>query len=137
MSSRTFIHRLRVPYAHVDKLNFVYYANYFIYFEMARGALLRESGMPCGELEKRGIFLPVLECGCTYRRPARYDELIEVRSVCSCIRNIRLRIDCEVCREEELLVKGYTVHVNMNSQGKATRLPPELVELGNGKGGSA
>lgn len=129
MASRMFRHRVRVPYAHVDKLNVVYYANYFIYFEMARGELLRESGIPCGELEEKGIFLPVVECGCVYRRPAGYDELIEVRSVCSCIRKTRLRIDCEVYRGEELLVKGYTVHVNMNSGGKAVRLPQELVEL--------
>jgi acyl-CoA thioester hydrolase len=110
-------------------MNVVYHANYFVYFEMARGELLRESGMPCGELEEKGIFLPVIECGCTYRKPARYDELISVRSTCSSIRGTRFRIDCRVSRGEELLAEGFTVHVSMNRQGKATRLPPELLKL--------
>ena len=56
---RTFKHTVRVPYAHTDQMRYVYYANYLVYFEMARSEMLREVGLPYGELEKQGILVAV------------------------------------------------------------------------------
>jgi len=51
----------RVPYADTDRLGVVYYANYLVYFERGRGQLMRDAGLPYGELERRGFALPVIE----------------------------------------------------------------------------
>src|SRR5213078_2473527 len=80
---------LRVRYAETDQMGVVYYANYLVWFEVARADLLRQSGWTYREMEAGGVRLPVIEAHCEYRRPARYDEEIEIRTtgrMCSPVR---------------------------------------------------
>lgn len=126
---RIFTMSVRVPYADTDQMGVVYYANYLIYFEMARSAMLREVGMPYGDLEARGVRLPVVEAHCVYRKPARFDDLIEVRTRCTEIRGTRLRIEYEILRGAELLCEGYTHHVCMSPDGRVVRPAPEVRAL--------
>jgi acyl-CoA thioester hydrolase len=123
-----FRHTVRVPYAHVDQMGFVYYANYFVYFEMARSELLREAGLPYTEMEKQGIMLPVVEAHCVYKKPAHYDDALGIVSHCS-LHGIRLRIDYEIESNKEVIVEGYTEHVCMNREGKAVRPTEEIKKL--------
>jgi len=125
ISGKVFRHSIRVPYAHTDQMRFVYYANYLVYFEMARSELLREVGLPYAELEKRGVFLPVVEAHCEYKTPAHFDDLLVVSSRCS-IQGPRIRISYEVNRDQELIVTGHTVHVCLSPEGKVLRPIPEL-----------
>lgn len=125
---KTFRFELRVPYAHVDQMAVVYYANYLVYFEMARADMLREAGIPYTEMEKRGVLLPVVEAHCEYRKPARYDDLLVVVSRCS-QKGPRLRIEYEVKRDDDVLVTGYTEHVCLSPDGKVLRPAPELKKL--------
>jgi len=127
-TQKTFQFSLRVPYAHVDQMSVVYYANYFIYFEMARADMLREVGIPYSEMEKRGIMLPVVEAHCEYRKPAHYDDLLVVISRCS-QKGPRLHIEYEMKRGDDVLVTGYTEHVCMSPEGKVLRPAPELKRL--------
>lgn len=129
-----FKHTIRVPYAHTDQMSFVYYANYLVYFEMARSEMLREAGTPYGDLEKRGVVLPVVEAHAVYRSPARFDDLLEIRTRCTEIRGVRVRIEYEVLRGEELLATGYTEHVCMSPAGKVLKPAPELRRLVTGDG---
>jgi len=129
MSARTFRLTLHVPYAHVDKMGFVYYAHYYVYFEMARGAMFRELGLPYMELEEKGILLPVIASHCEYRKPARYDDEISV-----VIHNVELRgalfhVDYEVKRDDELLARGYTDHVCMSRKGRVMKPAAELIGI--------
>ena len=71
---------VRVRYAETDKMGVVYYANYFVWFEVARTDWLRAHGWTYRAMEDEGVFLPVIEADCTYRRPARYDDEIDVRA---------------------------------------------------------
>ncbi len=136
MQHKVYKFSLRVPYAHIDKMGFVYYANYLVYFEMARADLLREAGMPYTEIEKHGIMLPVVEAHCVYRKPANYDDLLVVLSKCVAIEGPRLRIEYEIRRETpapELIATGYTEHVCCSMEGKVLKPIPEvrkLVEMG-------
>ena len=122
---RTFRFSVRVPYAHTDQMRFVYYSNYLVYFEMARADFLREGGLPYGELEKRGVFLPVVEAHCEYKTPAHYDDLLVIESRCS-LQGPRLRVDYDVRRGNERVVTGHTVHVCLSAEGKVLRPIPEL-----------
>ena len=131
---RTFIHHVRVPYAHVDQMGFVYYAHYYVYFEMARSELLREAGMPYGELEERGVMLPVVESHCEYKRAATFDDLLEIRTQCTRLKGTRLRIEYDMRRGDEPIVVGYTDHVCMNPSGRVMRPVPELKALVEGAG---
>ncbi len=130
MADTVFKHSLRVPYANIDKMGFVYYANYFVYFEMARAQMLRDVGLPYGELEDRGVMLPAVEAHCEYKKPARYDDLLTIQSVAS-LKGSRLRIDYEVVRDQELIATGYTEHVCMSSDGKVMKPIADLKKLIN------
>src|SRR4029077_2493839 len=71
--------RIRVRYAETDQMGVVYYANYFVWFEVARTDLLRASGSTYREMEAEGFSLPVIEAHCGFKQPARYDDELEIR----------------------------------------------------------
>jgi acyl-CoA thioester hydrolase len=124
--SRQFTYAIHVPYAHIDAMGIVYYANYLVYFEMARASLLREVGIPYLEMEKSGVMLPVVEAHCEYKASARYDDELVIHSTCLPFKGPRLRIEYEVRRGGELLATGHTHHVCMSPSGKVLKPTPEL-----------
>jgi acyl-CoA thioester hydrolase len=131
---KEYVFEHHVPYADVDQMGFVYYANYLVYFEMARSAMMRALGLPYGKLEEMGVMLPVLEAHVDYKKPARYEDLLRVRTICHPFRKSRLRIDYEVTCGERLVALGYTEHVCMSREGRPKRPAGELVSLIAGTG---
>ena len=107
----------------------VYYANYLTWFEVGRCDLLRHLGDSYGEMERRDdIHLPVLETSCRYFKPARYDEVVDIRTQASLPSRARLRFDYEITKDGELLAAGHTVHAAVTRSGKPRRLPGTLLE---------
>jgi acyl-CoA thioester hydrolase len=119
------ISRLRVRYAETDQMGIVYYANYLVWFEVGRTDLLRQAGWSYRDMEHDGWSLPVIECVCAYREPARYDDDLEVRTTGSLQSPVRVRFDYHVARAADgaLLADGHTVHAALDSRGKPCRLP--------------
>ena len=121
---------LRVRYAETDQMGVVYYANYLVWFEVARADLLRSLGWTYREMEDSGIVLPVIEAHCEYRRPARYDEEIEVRTngqVCSPVR-MEFSYDVVMKLSGETAAVGRTVHASLGRDGRPCRLPDRVRE---------
>ena len=120
--------RIRVRYAETDRMGIVYYANYFIWFEVARTDWLRSSGWSYREMEAEGISLPVIEAHCEYRRPALYDDELEVRTRATLLTPIRVRFDYELARldDPQPLVTGHTVHAALDAAGRPCRLPERV-----------
>lgn len=127
MKTHTFQHY--VPYADTDQMGFVYYANYLVYFEMARSAMMREAGLPYKQLEEMGVMLPVLAAHVDYKQPARYEDLLSIKTTYLPFVKSRFRVDYEVYRGEKLLATGYTKHVCMTPEGRPRRPAPALVEM--------
>ena len=102
----------RVPYADTDQMGVVYYGNYLTLFERARNELMRSLGYTYLECEKEGWALPVVHAEVDYRRPARYDDLLEVTAWVRGTKGVRIEIACEVRRagEDEVLASGFTRH---------------------------
>lgn len=119
----------RVPYADVDRMGVVYYAQYFVYFERGRTEFLRACGVPYRELEGRGILLPVIEAHCRYLKPARYDDELTIVTRAPEHTGARIMMQCEVWRDGEKLVEGHTWHAAVTPEGKPCRLPQELLAL--------
>ena len=118
--------QIRVRYADTDQMKFVYHGKYFEYFEQGRSDLMRAIGLPYAEIEKQGIFLPVVEAYAKFRQSARYDDLINIETMLTEMPEARVRITYNVFREgeDEVLVEGYTVHSFVNAQtGRPTRAP--------------
>ena len=123
--------QIRVRYAETDRMGVVYYANYFVWFEVARTEWLRVSGWSYREMEADGVSLPVIEAHCQYFRPARYDDQIEIRTRASLLSPVRVRFDYELLRpaEAEPAALGHTVHAALDQAGRPCRLPPRVREM--------
>lgn len=130
-SSRETKCEIRVRYAETDKMGVVYHANYLAWFEVGRTDLLRQLGANYREIENDGFALPVLEVNCKYIKPARYDDIVEIRTTVSRPSRLLLRFDYELIRPEDgvRLATGNTVHVTVNTEGRPCRLPQRLQEL--------
>lgn len=117
----------RVPYADTDQMKVVYYANYLVYFERLRNELLRNTGFTYHQMEESGLALPVIEAVCHYKASARYDDLLTISGWVSEIKGMRVTIQCEVRRGEELLVSGHTIHACIDIRtGRPCRVPANL-----------
>ena len=123
--------RIRVRYAETDKMGVAYYANYFVWFEVGRTDLLRESGWNYREMEIDGFALPVIEAHCTYRESAKYDDDIEVRTSGTMLSPVRVQFTYEVVRmaDAATLATGTTVHATLDRNGRPCRLPPRVRTL--------
>jgi len=124
--------RIRVIYGDTDQMGVVYHANYFRYFEFARGEFFRSRGGSYRELEREGVMLPVIEATAAYKAPARYDDELVIRVRVSEFKRASLCFTYEVRRAvapEPLLSTGRTVHACVGRDGKPTRLPEALVRL--------
>jgi acyl-CoA thioester hydrolase len=119
---------INVRYAETDMMGFVYHGNYLPWFEVGRTTLLKEFGFPYRELEAQGYYLPVVELGAKYHRSAYYDDALTIITSLKERPLIRIRLDYEVRRGEELLVTGFTVHTFINKAGEPVRPPPALAE---------
>jgi acyl-CoA thioester hydrolase len=122
---------LRVRYAETDQMGVVYYANYFVWFEVARTDLIRSLGWSYREMEAAGFILPVIEATCQYRRPSRYDDELEVRTTGRLTTPVRLEFDYEVVvkGQDEPIATGRTRHAAVTPDGKPCRLPSRIVEV--------
>jgi acyl-CoA thioester hydrolase len=125
------ISTLRVRYAETDKMGVVYYANYLVWFEVARADLLRSLGWTYREMEHAGVSLPVIEAHCEYHRSARYDDEIEVRTEGRMLSPVRMEFQYKVFRRDDhvLTASGRTVHAALDPAGRPCRLPPRIREV--------
>ena len=122
------ITRQRVRYAETDQMGIVYYANYFVWFEVGRTDLLRESGWNYRDMERDGFSLPVIEARCVYHASAKYDDDIEVRTTGMLRSPIRVQFTYQVVRvaDAATLATGVTVHATLDSTGRPCRLPARV-----------
>jgi acyl-CoA thioester hydrolase len=123
--------RVRVRYAETDRMGVVYYANYLVWFEVARTDWLRHTGWSYREMEAGGTSLPVIESHCEYRRPAHYDDQLDISTRATLLSPVRIRFDYDVQRADQPqpLASGYTVHAALDSGGRPCRLPDRVREM--------
>ena len=117
----------RVPYADTDQMGVVYYGNYLALFERARNELMRACGYTYKECEAEGFMLPVVHAEVDYRRPAKYDDLLEIAAWVQARKGVRIEIACEVRRkgEDQVLVSGFTRHAFVSTKDFRPCPPPQ------------
>jgi acyl-CoA thioester hydrolase len=120
---------LRVRYAETDQMGVVYYANYFIWFEIGRVELLRGLGFSYKEMElEEDCFIPVVDTSCRYKAPARYDEELELETRILHLRPSVLKFGYRLLRPNAgeaptLLAEGESVHVLTDRTMQKRTLP--------------
>ena len=123
----------RVSYGETDAMGVVYYANYLHLFERGRSELIRGLGFSYSVVEERGIFLPVREATCRYLAPARYDEIIHIRTGLAGQSRASLNFIYEITSADksQILTRGTIQHAVVNAQGRPVRIPDWLSALFN------
>lgn len=119
----------RVRYGETDQMSYAYHGNYAQYFEMGRIEWLRKLGVSYKKMEETGIMLPVINLNINYLKPAKYDDLLTLKTTLSKLPSARIQFDYEIHNEKgELLTTATTtlVFVNMKTN-RPTRAPEYLL----------
>jgi len=104
-------YQIRVRYAETDQMSYVYYGNYAQYFEVGRVEFLRSQGYSYKQLEDEGVMMPVVEMNIKYKRPAKYDDLLTIKTEISHFDDRRVVFNQEVISENNKLLTLGTVEL--------------------------
>lgn len=121
--------QIRVRYAETDQMGVVYHSNYFPYFESARAESIRELGFTYADMEKMGVIMPVVDVHCRYLRPAKYDDLLTIKTILKELpTHHKIEFHHEVFNEQnELLAVGKIILYFMEAKTMKKTIMPELL----------
>ena len=127
------IYEVRVIFGDTDQMGVVYYANYLRFFEGARAEYWRSLGRSYKDLEAAQIAMPVIEAHCSYKRPALYEDLLQIDTDVTEMRGASLRFTYIVRRAGELLAEGFTRHAVIGPTGRPRPIPEFMRTLVNAR----
>ena len=126
-------YKVRVRYADTDQMGFVYYGNYPIFYEIGRVEAMRNLGFSYKKLEDSGIMMPVLESSSKFLLPAKYDELIKIRTTITSLPKVKIHFNYEIYNEiDKLIHTGETILAFIKKDTmRPCRVPSEIIDLLN------
>jgi acyl-CoA thioester hydrolase len=125
---KTHEYKVRVRYAETDQMGVVYHGNYAQYFEMGRVEWLRNIGISYKWMEENGIMLPVVSLSMNYKKPARYDDMLTVKTIYKKQTSVKIEFDYEIYNESnELLTIGNSILVFVDMKTGRPVGPPKYV----------
>lgn len=119
---------IRVRYAETDRMGFLHHANYLVYFEQGRIELLRTRGLSYRDLEDKGYLLVLTKIEVRYKRPARYDDLLTLRTTVVKTTMVRIDHQYELFCGAQLLAEGNSTLACIDRDGRPQALPEFLQE---------
>ena len=122
-------HEIRVIFGDTDQMGVVYYANYLRFFESARAAYWRGLGKSYKDLEAAQVALPVVEAHCNYKKPAYYEDVLEVDIEVGELRSASMRFVYVIRRGADVVAEGYTRHAVIGPTGRPRALPDAFRDL--------
>ena len=117
---------IRVRYAETDRMGLLHHANYLVYFEQGRTELLRRSGKTYKDVEDQGFYLVLVKVEVRYRQPARYDELLTLRTTVTRTTPVRIEHRYELVRDGQLLADGSSTLACVDREGRLQAMPEWL-----------
>ena len=118
--------QLRVRYPECDPMGVAHHATFPIWFEMGRTEMLRATGQTYRAFEEAGVFLAVVRLEVRYRRPARYDDLLRLRTELHSAGPVKVAHAYTLFRGEEVLAEATTTLACLDATGRACVLPESL-----------
>jgi len=119
---------IRVRYAETDRMGLLHHANYLVYFEQGRTELLRARGFSYKDLEDQGYLLVLTRIQVRYRSPARYDDLLTLRTIVVRTTAVKIEHRYEIYRDGVLLTEAQSTLGCVNREGRVQMLPDFLRE---------
>lgn len=126
---------LRVRYAETDQMGIAYYANYLAWFEVGRTEWCRATGFTYREMEQQeGIYLMVADAHCRYKAPARYDDVLIIKTKVKSFKKRLIVFGYEVFSQasRQLLATGETTHTITDAEGHLRSLPEKYFKFFDG-----
>jgi acyl-CoA thioester hydrolase len=120
--------QIRVRYAETDRMGLLHHANYLVYFEQGRTELLRQLGRTYKDVEDEGFFLVIAKIEIRYRLPARYDDLLTLRTTVTRKTAVRIEHEYLVLRGKEVLAEGSSTLACVDRSGTLQAMPEWLLE---------
>ncbi len=120
---------IRVRYAETDQSGIVYNAHYLIWCELGRGEYFwQRGGDYAKDVEASGFTLPVVEAQLRYLAPARYGEMVSIRTTIKEIKSREVVFAYEIrnAGTGQPLCTAWTRHFCVNRSGKVATIPPEI-----------
>ena len=118
--------RFRVRYAETDQMGMVYYANYFVWMEVARVEFCKALGFRYRDMEADdGVLLAVVDAQCRYIYPARFDEdvIVETRVGDANPRFVSFAYEMRLGEGDRKLATASTRHIFCSRDMKPVKLP--------------
>ena len=92
--------KIRVRYGETDQMGYLYHGNYAQYYEIGRTEMMRSLGLSYDNLEKKGIILPVYSLNVKFLKPAKYDEILTIRTTVEEIPSVRIHFKYQIINEK-------------------------------------
>ena len=126
-----------VRYAETDSMGVVHHAVYLVWFEEGRSAYIREHGWSYADIEKSGYFLAAGDLKASYRRAARYDQCVTIKTWIASVRSRTMTFGCEIVEAETnaVLFEASLKLICLDASGAITRIPPAWMDWLNPKAG--
>ncbi len=131
MSPPVFTNSFRVVWADTDAAGVVHYSNYFRFFERAEEEFYRSLNFSFADTAKKGLWFPRVEAFCQYKKPARFNDLLEVELAVEELKQKSMKISFRILDGETsvLLATGYVIIVVADKHtGKSTQIPIDIAE---------
>lgn len=117
---------IRVRYAETDRMGLLHHANYLVYFEQGRTELLRQMGYSYRDVEDQGYYLVLTKIQVRYKSPARYDDLLTLRTTVVRTTSVKIEHRYELLRDGLELSAGESTLACVDREGRPQALPPFL-----------
>ena len=102
--------KFTVRYAETDMMGIAHHSRYYVWFEAARTDFIKNAGISYGEMEKRGVMLPVTETQCKYIKSLTYEDEFVVKCYLVSLSVARCEFKYEVYKGNKLCAAGKTGH---------------------------
>jgi acyl-CoA thioester hydrolase len=125
----------RVCVGETDMMGIVHHANYVAYFERGRLEYMRHRGLPYKEMVDRGYQMPVVELNLRYRRPAQFDDVLQVETRLGALSRVTVRFNYTISRPKpaspgeppDLLLEGHVLLACIDEKNRPRPLPQDVV----------
>ena len=125
--SKYFKYKFKIYYEDTDSGGIVYYANYLKYLERARSEAIYSLGLTNIKLQKDyGALLIVKSCNIEYKKPAKLEDQIEIKSNIISISNTSFKMRQKAFRDNELITDCEIHLVIVDKKGKPSKIPEIL-----------
>ena len=125
--TKKFKFRVKVYYEDTDAGGVVYYANYLKFLERARSEAIYSLGYTnSGLFEDYGVLLIVKSCNIEYKKPAKFEDKLDIVSEVSSFTKTSLILKQNILRDNELISEADIHLVTVDKNGKPSKIPNEL-----------